>query len=137
MNELSDQYMHLLAEQFIFISVFLGGFSATLLATIISSDLNNKCSKAMIVTSATSALSFVICVFCMTGIFLMTSEGYPNHLGGYSMSFTKNLAAINLAIGILSFVTTIGLSGWLKSRGLGITTSILATIAFVVLLIAM
>lgn len=135
MTNMPIEYLNALANQFVLIAVFLGGFSATLLGTIISSDHDTKFSKAIIISSSFAALSFVMSVMAMTGLLLQTAEGYPLEILQDKLNQLRLVGAIAFFLGMIGFMISIGLSGWLKSKTLGIITSIFALIAFIIMLI--
>lgn len=65
---LSFDYWNKLAEQLIFISSLLGGFSIAVVANIIVSGMNTRFKKSILL----SASFFLITLFAMTKLFMMT-----------------------------------------------------------------
>jgi magnesium-transporting ATPase (P-type) len=137
MISLSNEYMNALATQIIFISVFLGGFSATLLVTLLVADNERKMMKVLIVSSASAAILFIIATFAMTKVVMVTTPGFPLEVPEKEMIRARTFGALALMGGVFSLMFTIGASGWLKSRRLGITTTLLGSLGFITFVILM
>ncbi len=135
MTSLSNEYMNALATQIIFISVFLGGFSATLLVTLLVADNERKMMKVLIVSSATAAILFIIATFAMTNLVMVTTPGFPLEVDEGEMMRARAFGTLAHMGGILALMFTIGASGWLRSRRLGIATTTLGAIGFLAIII--
>ena len=135
MLSLSNEYMNALATQIIFISVFLGGFSATLLVTLLVADNERKMMKVLIVSSASAAILFIIATFAMTKLVMVTTPGFPQKITENEMIRARTLRALAHLAGILALMFTIGASGWLKSRRLGIATTMLGATGFIAIIV--
>lgn len=131
MAELSIEYMNELAKQIIFISAFLGGFSATLLGTLILSKRASRVLKLMIVGTSLSAISFILSVFAMTQLMMITLPGYPFNLRISDTLFPRVGGTLSFFIGILSLLFVIAISGWMHSKKLGIFTTCIGVITIV------
>lgn len=103
MIELSNEYLNLLAEQMIFICSFLGGFAATILGTLISSDVDNRCSRAMVVSTAFTSLCFVVCLLAMTTIYLYTSDGFPVEIQKTNFAMARIVGVTTFGLGLVTF----------------------------------
>lgn len=134
MIELSIPYIHELASQTIFISTFLGGFSATILGTLIMAEQNTRLLKILIASSALAATSFIVCIFAMSQLFIMTIPGYPLEVNHQIMVSPRIIGIVFFMIGILALMVLIALSGWLKSKRLGWGTTVLGIIGLVFIL---
>lgn len=135
MIELSLEYINQLASQIMLISTFLGGFSITTLTAILLSDKEGKLLNVLFVSTVISAASFIIAIFAMTSLIMFTTPGYPMAVTDADMMLPRFGGILAFLVGILSLVFMIGLSGWLKSRKLGIVTTILAAITLIVFLL--
>jgi len=82
--EMTLEYWNSLADQTMLISALLGGFSIAIVANIIVSDKNNKLTNRLLKTATVSASCFLVSVFAMTKILMMTTEG------GYLKNVTAN-----------------------------------------------
>ena len=133
MMELPNDYLNALAQHFIFISAFLGGFSAALLGTVIVSEIKTKYSQIMVVSSALAAMCFVVTVFGMTGILFQTTEGYPLVIDSQGLVELRLISMLSMVIGLLSFTVCIASSGWMISKKIGLFTSAMGIIAFILI----
>ena len=121
MLELPLPYINELAKQLAFISSFLGGFSVTFLGALILSD-----------STAVSAFAFIITVMAMTQLIMVSTEGYPFKIEQGDLNTSRVIGTLTFMFGVLSLLLTIGLSGWLKSRRLGLITSILGGLTLII-----
>ena len=132
--ELQVGYLNALAQQLMFISAFLGGFSAAILGTLIVSDIRTKYSRIMVVASVLAAMCFVVTLFGMTSIIFQTTEGYPLEINMERLLTIRIISIVTLMLGLLSFTVSIASSGWLISKKIGRFTTILGIIAFILIL---
>jgi len=137
MYELPLTYVKELASQIIFISVFLGGFSAAILGTLIVSNNNSKVIKIMILGSSISAVSFIVTVMSMTQVFMMTLPGYPEEVSFESTSLYRIIGFFIFLVGIISLLFVISVSGWVKSRKLGIATTVVGVLGLLLTFFSM
>ena len=135
MLTLSNDYINALATQIIFISVFLGGFSATLLVTLLVADNERKMMKVLIVSSASAAILFIIATFAMTKLVMVTTPGFPLKIVENEMIRARVFGVLAHIGGILALMFTIVASGWLKSRRLGIATTMLGATGFIAIIV--
>ena len=133
MMELSNEYLNSLAQQLIFISAFLGGFSATILGTLIVSDNRSKYFRIMVVSSALAAMCFVVTLFGMTSIIFQTTDGYPLEVDTQGLVVVRLIAIFTMFIGLISFTVCIASSGWLISKNIGRFTTAIGVIAFILI----
>ena len=132
MLELPLPYINELAKQLAFISSFLGGFSVTFLGALILSDKEGRLMRSIIVSTAVSAFAFIITVMAMTQLIMVSTEGYPFKIEQGDLSTSRVIGTLTFMFGVLSLLLTIGLSGWLKSRRLGLITSILGGLTLII-----
>lgn len=135
MTEISFEYWNKLASQTILISSLLAGFSITVIANFLVSELNTKLSKYIMISATLAACLFLISVFAFTGIVMMTTEGYPGKVVVQSdLMFPRTTGAITFLFGIASLLTMISLAGWTKSKKMGIFTTIIGVVTFIIIL---
>ncbi len=132
MEEVSLNYWNKLAEQTIVISSLLGGFSITVIANFLISEVNTRLHRYLLVCATLSASFFLITVFSMTNILLKTTKGYPLDLIENSLTAPKLIGGGSFYLGIVSLVLLISLSGWTKSRRLGLFTTIVGLITLII-----
>ena len=135
MTEITYEYWNKLAEQVILISSLLAGFSIAVIANILVADMKNRLSK-WIMMSATSAGSFfLITVFAMTKLLLMTTEGYPITFESADLLFPRLVGMISFFAGIISLLTMISLAGWTKSKKMGKMTTAFGILTLIFILL--
>lgn len=131
-TEVPFEYWNKLANQVITISSLLGGFSIAIIANILVSQLDNRLVKAILIVSTLAASFFLVAIFAMTKLMLMTTEGYPFQIAASDLTLPRLIGSISFFMGIFSLVTMISLAGWTKSKnmaristGIGILTLLL------------
>lgn len=129
MNELPEDYFKFIAEHLAFISVFLGGISATILGTIILHKKESKILNAMIIGLSLAAVSFIVAVIGMNKIQVILEPNYPFYGKEGLLDFPRLVGVLSFYIGIFSLLTVIGLTGWMKSRKIGVFTAAIAIIS--------
>jgi hypothetical protein len=119
----------------VLLSAFLGGFSSTFLAAILALETSKvpKVVDAMVAASALAACCFIICavssIATINGIQTLSLELEG---GVSSLGVIKYSSGLSMAIGLLSLLTSIGISGWLRSTLTGFTTSLFAIVAIAI-----
>lgn len=132
MIELEDTYLLSLAQQTLVIGIFLGGFSATMLATLIVSEFKGKLFNFILIGLTISSLSFLISVLTDFNIICALTPGYPLGIRHNLINFWRATGAFALLLGMISLISVIGLSGWLKSKKLGMYTTVIGAIALII-----
>ena len=124
--EITLDYWNELAKQMILISSLLSGFSITVVANLLVSDKNNKLFNRILKTATLSAGCFLVTVFAMVQISMLTTPG------GFIKNITENdfivpraIGLITFMIGLISLSAMISLSGWTKSKSVGIYTTVI------------
>lgn len=135
MVELSFEYWNKLANQFILMSVFLGGFSVALIANLLINKSEGRLYNIILKCATTSAGGFLATVFAMTNILLATTEGSPIPTSQSALNLPRVIGLFGYFIGLLSLLAVIGISGWTKSRGTGIFTTIVSIITLILFLV--
>ena len=137
MIELSTTYLRELAIQTVFVSAFLGGFSASILGTLILSKNEHKLLKYVIVGTSLSAIAFVLCVFASTQIIMITTPDYPFEVDKSEFDLPRVVIALAFYIGILALMFVLSISGWIYSKRVGIATSVLGIIGLILIFMVM
>ncbi|MEM7551497.1 MAG: hypothetical protein AAF363_17575 [Bacteroidota bacterium] len=136
MTELPFEYWNKLSNQLILISVFLGGFSIALTANLLVSKSDHKLHNFILKAATMSSGSFLSAVFAMTNILLTTTEGYPFEVEHSQLNTPRVIGVLGYATGVLSLIIIIGLSGWTKSRGTGIFTTVVSIITLILFFVS-
>jgi len=131
MFELSLEYLNTFANQIIFISALLGGFSLTVLVLLLDNKESSKLMASIfrIATIATGA--FLVSIFAMTKIFMMTTKDFPLEVESEDLLLTRVIGVIVFLIGLVSVILIMSISGWTKSKNLGWFTTIIGVITLV------
>ena len=135
MSELPFEYWNKLSDQFILVSVFLGGFSIALTANLLINKTNDRLQKVILKVATTSSGGFLTAVFAMTNILMVTTEGYPGDVTQSDLNAPRVIGVLGYLVGVLSLFAIIGLSGWTKSRGTGIFTTVVSVITLILFFI--
>ncbi len=135
MIELAPEYLNKIANQLIVISSLLSGFSIAVLANLLVSESKDRLSQNIMRITAIAASSFLITVFAMTKIVMMTTDGYPLELDQSSLNSTKIIGFASFFLGTLTLSVLISLSGWTKSKKLGIFTTVIGTATFILIVL--
>lgn len=136
MTEIKTSYVIAVAEQLSFVSAFLGGISATILVTIVVFTSPNKSVSWIVSASSLAACSLLVAVVASWRLSIMLHPAMPMPV---ETTLIKILWAGMLAgysLGFLSLIASIGLSGWLRSRKIGLITSSIALIATLFFILA-
>ncbi|REE83788.1 hypothetical protein BX611_1083 [Lutibacter oceani] len=133
MTELPQEYFRVLAEQLVFISVFLGGISATILGTLIVVNNNSKIMKFMILGLSLAAVSFIVAVFGMNKVLIILTPNSPYQNSNELLFYPRLVGGLSFFIGIYSLIAVISLSGWLKTKKIGITTTVIGVISSILI----
>ena len=128
MTEATFAYWNKLADQTIFISSLLGGFSIAVVANFLVSDLKTKLVKYIMACSTLAASFFLVAVFAMTRLLLLTTEGYPFEVSQDDLFLPRLLGAVTFYLGMVSLISVISLSGWTKSKRMGWFTTVVGII---------
>jgi len=137
MVELSLEYMNRLADHLIVISSLLGGFSIAVVANLITYESNNRYIIYLLKAATIAAGCFLATVFSMTKILMMTTPGYPLDIVESDLFIPKTIGVIAFIFGIISLSIIISLSGWTKSKRIGIFTTIVGVLTFLLILLSL
>ncbi|KIA86100.1 hypothetical protein [Kaistella jeonii] len=133
-TEISFEYWNKLSTQTVFITSLLGGFSILVIANLLVSELKTKLIKYVLLTSTLAAGLFLISIFAWTGVMMMTTPGYPEKIGSSEFTYHRLLGTTTLMLGIISLLSMVALVGWTKSRKMGIITTVIGILTFILIL---
>lgn len=137
MVELPFEYWNKLASQLITISSLLGGFSIAVIANLLVSESNNRITNSILKATTIASGCFLVTVFAMTRIVMITTEGHPDIISGNDLAFPRIIGSLTFIFGIISLSVVIALSGWTKSKRTGIFTSIIGVLTFLIILLTL
>tara|TARA_B100001250_G_scaffold377077_1_gene365872 strand:+ start:247 stop:660 length:414 start_codon:yes stop_codon:yes gene_type:complete len=135
MLELSFEYWNQLAGHLILTCALLTGFSIAITANLIINSTSNRLHNAILKVSTISSGCFLVAVFALTNILMKTTEGYPFEVTNADLSKPRIIGILCYMIGVVSLLAVIGMSGWTKSKGTGIFTTIVSIITLLLVLI--
>lgn len=124
MQSLSSNYLVEIAQQIAFVSAFLGGFSATFLATLIVYSSSKKSTDWAIWCSAFAASCFIVAVIGSVMLTVVLHPDAPsNAKAGASIITARIVSGLGFVLGVYALLGSVGVSGWIRSRKNGIITS--------------
>ena len=114
MIELPFEYWNKLASQLIVISSLLGGFSLSIIVPMMENRTESRAMSYLFKATTIATASFLVSIFAMTKILMMTTEGYPGQVFDHSLSFPRIIGVLTFFAGILSIISIIAISGYVK-----------------------
>jgi hypothetical protein len=136
MKELNVKYIVAVAEQLSFVSAFLGGVSATILVTIVVFTSQKKSVSLIVGSSALAACSLLIAVIASWRLIILLHPELPKSVDMGLVNILWIGMLFGYGLGFLSLLSSIGLSGWLRSKKTGIITSSIAIVAMIFFIFA-
>lgn len=133
MTELTFEYWNKLADQTITISSLLGGFSIAVIANFLVSETKTRLKNNIMAASTLAASFFLITVFSMTKLLMMTTDGYPNKVVDNDLLLPRIIGVIAFLFGVISLLTMVSMAGWTKSRKMGIFTTTVGILTFLII----
>lgn len=128
MVQLDPSYQLALAEMMIGVCSFLGGFSATIFVTLLTLAKPGIFARIAIGASAFAAVAFIICLTSAVSISFALHPNAPTTIRETPLASLQVTIAISFMLGIAAMLGSIGVAGWIRSRALGIFTSVIAGI---------
>ena len=112
------------------LSAFLGGFAATFLGILLQSPNSRRHVGWAAGAAAVASASFILAVISGTALALIFHPGAPPNMAKPTfLPQVRMLIFVTFGSGIYSILLGLGLSGWIRSRQLGIVTSAAALIS--------
>ncbi len=136
--EITLEYWNELAKQTLLINSLLSGFSITVVANLLVSDKNDKLTNRILKSATLSAGCFLVTVFAMVDIIMTTTPGgYIKNVSIDDFQIARIIGMLTFMIGLFSLSTMIGLSGWTKSKKVGIFTTVIGIMTLIMIFITM
>lgn len=124
---LSSAFLGAWAGQIGGLSAFLGGFSATVLVTLLVANNRNRATQSAVVLTALSAVAFVVAAVATTTLVAGSHPDAPVSVArAAAQGPARIMAATCFAIGTYALLAAVGCAGWLQSQRLGLITTGLA-----------
>ena len=128
MEQMSPAYIGALASQLASLSAFLGGFAATFLATLLTLGHQSRLMTITIGLAVTSAVAFIVTVVAATMLTAIYHPAAPAFMTAMATSWPRIIMSLGFTIGSMSLLASLGCSGWTRSRAIGWTTTVAATV---------
>lgn len=136
--EITLEYWNTLANQTILISSLLSGFSIAVVANLLVSDKNDKLTNRILKSATLSAGCFLVSVFAMIQISMMTTPGgYMKAVAAEDFIVPRVIGMVTFMIGLFSLTMMISLSGWTKSKKVGIYTTVIGVLTLLLIFVTM
>jgi hypothetical protein len=136
MQPLNAEFLGETGRQIAFLSAFLGGFAATFLGILLQSPNSRRHVGWAAGAAAVASASFIVAVVSGSLLGLVVHPGAPPALANPTLlPPLRILIFITFIVGIYSSLLSLGLSGWIRSRQLGIVTSVAAFVSAVIMLL--
>ena len=132
---MSIEYWNALANQLIIISSLLSGFTIAVIANLLVSNTNTRLFRIIMMAAVLAASFFLITLFANTKVLMMTTNGYPFKMTEKGLINFSSIGSISLYLGIMSLITIVVLAGWTKSKKMGIFTTMVGILTFVIILL--
>ena len=133
MQPVNAEFLAETGRQIASLSAFLGGFSATFLGILLQSPNSRRHVGWAAGAAAVASASFLLAVISGTTLALVMHPGAPPDIAKATfLPQVRILIIIAFTGGIYSILLSLGLSGWIRSRQLGIVTSVAALISGII-----
>lgn len=127
------EFLGEIARQLASVSAFLGGFAATFLGILLQSQSPRRHVGWAAGAAAVASASFMIAVIVGTLVALVVNPSAPQGFATPEfLPWARQVLLISFALGIYTNLLSLGLSGWIRSRSLGLITSIAALLSGVI-----
>jgi len=130
-QHLDPQYLAAIARQIGFVSAVLAGFCAAFLGTLIGIRSESRFASWTIGTTTLSAVSFVCAVIASTKLVVVLHPAAPNGAAATAGS-ARIVFAFSFILGLYSLLAALALTGWVRSRRMGVVTTVIALAGAVV-----
>ena len=136
--EITLEYWNTLANQTILISSLLSGFSITVVANLLVSDKKDKLTNVILKSATLSAGCFLVTVFAMIQVSMVTTPGGSlKEVVAGDFFIPRLIGMSTFMIGLFSLTIMISLSGWTKSRKIGIFTTVVGVLTLLLIFVTM
>src|SRR5215469_15482140 len=133
MEPVSAEFLGETGRQIAFLSAFLGGFAATFLGILLQSPNSRRHVGWAAGAAAVASASFILAVISGTILALIVHPGAPPSIAKPTfLPQVRVLIFTTFVVGIYSILLSLGLSGWIRSRQLGVVTSVAAFLSAVI-----
>lgn len=130
MEQLPAGYFAELAGQLAFLSAVLGGFAVTFLGTLLATSSERRAIGWAIGSASVAAAGFICSALAASFMAVATHPEAIESAASAAQSAGPRVAVtLGLMVGMYALLLSLGLSGWARSRPVGLTTTISAGLA--------
>lgn len=131
MYELAPGYVAELARQMAFLSAFLGGLAGMFLQLLLPARGPRRVVAVAIGFAAVAGVLFIVALVASTMLTSVLHPEAPAFVGDpASLVRARLVGFLCFILGLYGLLACIGLSGWIRSRAVGWTTSLAAAAGF-------
>lgn len=136
--EITLEYWNTLANQTILLSSLLSGFSITVVANLLVSDRKDKLANSILISATLASGCFLVTVFAMIQISMITTPGgnFKNVVANDFLT-PRIIGMSTFMVGLFALSVMISLSGWTKSKKIGIITTIVGALTLLLIFVTM
>ncbi len=125
-----QQFVGEIGRELASVSAFLGGFAATFVGILLQSQSARRYVTWASGAAAVASASFIVAVIAGTLVALAESPNAPSGFAAPQfVPWARQILLVSFAIGIYANLLSLALSGWIRSRALGMVTSLVAFLA--------
>ena len=136
--EITLDYWNELGKQILLITSLLSGFSITVVANLLVSEKNDKLTNRILKSATLSAGCFLVSVFAMVSIIMRTTPGgYIENVSLNDFQVARTVGVVTFMVGLFSLCTMLALSGWTKSKKVGIFTTVISVLTLLLIFVTM
>ena len=126
MMRLDPTYLSSIASQIATMSSVLGGFAITFFATVLVFSDTTKAARIAIAASSIAAGLFIAAVGSSVDLIISTHPEAPLSVRSKNLDWSRWVSVISFTGAVFALSIAIGASGWMRSRPIGIVTSLSA-----------
>ena len=131
---MNPEFLAEIGRQIASLSAFMGGFAATFLGILLQSADKRRRVGWAAGAAAVAAAFFMIAVIAGTLVAIVLNPAAPKGLATPEfLPWARYVILVTFTLGVYANVLSLGLSGWTRSRTLGIVTSAAALIAALII----
>ena len=135
--DIDPEYLNSVVNQLILVASLLAGFSIAIVANLLTDKTESKIHNRIFKVTILTASCFLVSVFGMTKLVMMTTKGYPKNLSPITLEISNQISAISFLLGIVFLCIDIGLFGWTKSKKMGRFTTLVGILTFLLILLTL
>ena len=134
MTETTFEFLNKYSTQIMTVSSLFAGFTIAVIANLLISDIKTRLINNILAVSILAANFFLVSVFAMTKVVIMTSKGNPNTTDINNLDFPGTIGVAAFFLGTVSLLVVISMAGWTKSKKMGIFTTIIGLLSLILII---